>query len=187
MMRSAILIVCVALLAACSGQTATAPGTATPPPAAASQNGQPQATPPASGDTGGTGSAVVHVEVLGGKLAGTYDATSAKFDCNISPGGSGATFLDTTKTKGLSGLLYSSGEGGASPPKFYFQAQFADPAAGLLQQPAIEIDLATGGAKGHGTAKLEDKGATIKWTIEGAAADGTGIKATIECGPVDRR
>jgi hypothetical protein len=186
-MRSAILILFVALVAACSGQSTTAPATATPPPVGASDGGQPQATPGASVDTGGTGTAVVHVEVLNGTLAGTYDATSAKYDCNISPGGSGASFLDTAKTKGLSGLLYSSGEGGASPATFYFQAQFADPAAPLLQQPTIEIDLVTGGAKGHGTAKLEDKGATIKWTIEGAAADGTGIKTTIECGPVDRR
>ena len=91
-------------------------------------------------------------------------------------------------TKGLSGLLFSSAEGGASPTKFYFQAQFADPAAGLLQQPTLEIDLLIpSSAKGQGTAKLEDKGATIKWTIEGAAADGTGIKGTIDCGPVDRR
>jgi len=187
-MRSAILILFVALVAACSGQTATGPATATPPPPASSDSGQPEATPPASGDTGGTGSAVVHVQVLGGKLAGTYDATSAKFDCNISPGGSGATFLDPTKTKGLSGLIYSSAEGGANPAKIYFQAQFADPAAALLQQPALEIDtLISGSAKGHGTATLEDKGATIKWTVEGATADGIGIKATIECGPVDRR
>jgi hypothetical protein len=146
-------------------------------------------TPPATVDTGGgTGTAVAHVEVQGGKLAGTYDATSAKFDCNMSPGGSGATYLDTAKTKGLSGLLFSSGEGGPNPAKFYFQAQFADPAAGLLQQPTLEIDtLVAGSAKGHGTATLEDKGATIKWTVEGATADGTGLKGSIECGPVDRR
>jgi hypothetical protein len=187
-MRSAILIVFVALVAACSGQTATAPATATPPPPASSDSGQPEATPPASGDTGGTGSAVVHVEVLGGKLAGTYDGTSPKFDCNISPSGSGATFLDTTKTKGLSGLSFASAEGGAKTAKMYFQAQFGDPTAAFLQQPALEIDtLVSGSAKGHGTATLEDKGATIKWTVEGATADGTGIKASIECGPVDRR
>ena len=187
-MRSAILILCVALVAACSGQSATAPATATPPAAAASQGGQPEATPPASGDTGGGGTTVAHVEVQGGKLAGTYDGTSAKLDCNMSPDGSGATFLDTTVTKGLSGLLFSSAEGGAGPTTFYFQAQFADPAAALLQQPTLEIDLLVpSSAKGHGTAKLEDKGATIKWTIEGAAADGTGLKGTIECGPVDRR
>ena len=186
-MRSAILILFVALVTACSSQT-TAPGAATSPQAPASQGGQPQATPPASGDTGGAGSAVVHVEVVGGKLAGTYDATSAKFDCNISPGGSGATFLDTTKTKGLSGLDYASGQGGANPAKIYFQAQFGDPTAAFLQQPALEIDtLVSGATKGHGTATLEDKGATIKWTIEGATADAIGIKATIECGPVDRR
>ncbi len=186
-MRSVMLILFVGLVAACSAQT-TAPGAATSPQAPASQSGQPQATPPASVDAGGTGSAVAHVEVQGGKLAGTYDGTSAKLDCNISPGGSGATFLDTTKTKGLSGLLFSSGEGGVGPAKFYFQAQFADPAAGVLQQPTLDIDLLVpASAKGHGTAKLEDNGATIKWTIEGAAADGTGVKATIECGPVDRR
>ena len=186
-MRSAILILCLGLLAACSAQT-TAPGTANSSQAPAGQGGQSQATPPASVDTGGTGTAIVHVEVLGGKLAGTYDGASAKFDCSVSPGGSGATFLDTTKTKGLSGLSFASAEGGAKTAKMYFQALFGDPTAALLQQPALEIDtLVSGSAKGHGTATLEDKGATIKWTIEGAAADGTGIKATIECGPVDRR
>jgi hypothetical protein len=33
---------------------------------------------------------------------------------------------------------------------------------------------------------MEDKGATIKWTVDGTTADGVAIKASIECGPVDR-
>ncbi|MDQ6795834.1 MAG: hypothetical protein M3067_13655 [Chloroflexota bacterium] len=186
-MRSAILILCVGLVAACSGQT-TAPGTGSSSQAPASQGGQPQATPQASVAAGGSGTAIVHVEVLGGKLAGTYDATSAKYDCNNTPRGSGATYLDTTVTKGLSGVTFVTIVGGASPATFTFQADFADPAAGLLQQPSLVIDLIQpSSAKGHGTAKLEDKGATIKWTVDGATADGIGLKGSIECGPVDRR
>jgi hypothetical protein len=186
-MRSAVLILCLLLVAACGGQAGSAPAT-TPLGVASSPGVQPEATPPATIDTGGgTGTAVAHVEVQGGKLAGTYDATSAKLDCNMSAGGSGATYSDTSKTTGLAALLFTSGEGGASPAKFYFQTIFADPAAGF-NPPTLEIDtLVPSSTKGHGTAALEDKGATIKWTIEGAAADGTGIKATIECGPVDRR
>lgn len=184
-MRPATLILCVALVAACGGQGPAATG----PQAPASQGGQPQVTPiPPAVDPGGSGTAVAHVEVQGGPLAGTYDATSPKVDCNMSPGGSGATYSDTAKTKGFSGLTFVSGEGGASPAKLYFQANFADPAAGILQQPSLEIQTLEGVTpRGHGTAKLEDKGATIKWTIDGATADAVGIKATIECGPVDRR
>ena len=82
-------------------------------------------------------------------------------------------------------MTFISGEGGATPAKIYFQAYFGEVSA---SQPILEIstlDPAT--AKGKATAQLEDKGATIKWTLDGSTADGVTIKATIECGPVDRR
>lgn len=176
-MRRAILMLCVlsAAVAAC-GQGSSATGSQAP----ASQGGQPQATLP-----GGSGTAVAHLEVQGGPQAGTYDATGPKSDCNISANGSGATYGDTAKTEGLTGFLFSSGEGGASPAKFYFQVLFG---AITLSQATLEIStLDPTTANGSGTAVLDDKGATIKWTIAGTTKDGAKINATIECGPVDRR
>ena len=176
-MRRAILMLCVlfAAVAAC-GQGSSATGSQAP----ASQGGQPQATLP-----GGSGTAVAHLEVQGGPQAGTYDATGPKSDCNISASGSGATYGDTAKTEGLTGFLFSSGEGGASPAKFYFQVLFG---AVTLSQATLEIStLDPTTAVGSGTAVLDDKGATIKWTIAGTTKDGAKINATIECGPVDRR
>jgi hypothetical protein len=182
MYRRAALILCASLVAGCSAQPPAGGGsqgvaTQTPPIAASSEGANPA----------GTGTSVAHVEVASGKLAGTYDASGSKLDCNMSPGGSGATFSDLAKAKGFNGLTFTSAEGGSNPAKFYFQVGFADPTAGILQQPGLEVDTLTGAAKGHGTAKLEDKGGTIKWTFDGATADGIGVKATIECGPVDRR
>ena len=140
-------------------------------------------TPPPAAAGGNT--SIAHVEVGSGPQAGTYDATGPKIDCNTAKDGSGATYQDLTKTDGLSGLTFISGEGGATPAKIYFQAYFGEVSA---SQPILEIstlDPAT--AKGKATAQLEDKGATIKWTLDGSTADGVTIKATIECGPVDRR
>jgi hypothetical protein len=150
--------------------------------------GQPNDTPvPPAVEPGGAGTAIAHAEVASGPLAGTYDETSPKFDCNTSGDGSGATYLNLAKTEGLSGLTFVSGEGGGSPAAFYFQAIFADPAAGF-NPPVLEIQTLTGiDPRGSGTARLEDKGGTIKWSMDGTTADGIGIKATIECGPVDRR
>jgi hypothetical protein len=181
-MRRAILMLCVlfATVAAC-GQGSSATG----PQAPASQGGQPQATPTPTVGAGGSGTAVSHLEVQGGPQAGSYDATGPKSDCNMSATGSGATYGDTAKTEGLSLLMFSSGEGGASPAKFYFLVGFG---ATIMSQPVLEIStLDPTTANGSGTAVLDDKGATIKWTIAGTTKDGAKIKATIECGPVDRR
>jgi hypothetical protein len=186
MMRRAILVlsVLIALVAACGGQGAATTG----PGASVGPGGQPNDTPvPPAVEPGGAGTAIAHAEVASGPLAGTYDETSPKFDCNTSGDGSGATYLNLAKTEGLSGLTFVSGEGGGSPAAFYFQAIFADPAAGI-NPPVLEIQTLTGiDPRGSGTARLEDKGGTIKWSMDGTTADGIGIKATIECGPVDRR
>lgn len=189
-MRSATLVLCVVLVAACSGQGPAATGAqGTGTQATAGPGGGAQATPiPPAAEPGGSGTAVAHVEVASGDLAGTYDATGIKYDCNMRSDVSGATYLDLAKVKGLSGLTFVSGEPGGNVTKFYFQANFADPAAGFLQQPSLEIQTQDGVApRGKGSARLEDKGGTIKWTVDGTTADGIGLKGTIECGPVDRR
>lgn len=184
-MRPAILTMSIvfAFLTGCGGQGASTTG----PQATEGPGGQPNATPTAPPVVPGGGStSIAHVEVQGGPLAGTYDATGAKFDCNTAAGGSGATFLDMSAAEGkLSGLTFTSGEGGSNPAKFYFQALFGPVA---MSQPVLEImTLDPSNPRGSGTAQLEDKGATIKWTIDGTTADGVKVKATIECGPVDRR
>lgn len=181
-MRRVILILCAttALLAACGGQGAAPAGPQT-------SVGQAATPEPPAAEPGGEGTAIAHVEIASGPLAGTYDDTGAKVDCNMSGSASGATHVNLEETDGLRGLTFVAVEGGANPGKFYFQALFADPDAGLMQQPALEINLmdpAT--ASGSGTAQLEDKGGTIKWSVDGKTADGIGLKGSVECGPVDR-
>jgi hypothetical protein len=185
---SLTLFFSIAMLAACSsgGGATGSPGTGAQ--ATATDGSQPQDTTPtdtAGTGTAGTGTSVVHVEVTGGAQAGTYDSTGTKSDCNLSSSGGGATYEDTTKTDGVSGLVFSAIEGGTNPTKFYFQILFGAISA---QQATLEIstlDAAT--PDGTATASLEDKGATLKWTIDGTTKDNVAIKATIECGPVDRR
>ena len=183
-MRRLILILCAttALLAACGGGAGPSG-----PQASVGQGQQEETQAPPAAEPGGEGTAIAHVEIANGPLAGTYDDTSAKYDCNMSGSASGATHLNLEETDGLKGVTFVAVEGGANPAKFYFQALFADPDAGLLQQPALEINLldpAT--ASGSGTAQLEDKGGTIKWSVDGKTADGIGLKGSVECGPVDR-
>jgi hypothetical protein len=128
---------------------------------------------------------VVHVVVASGPQAGTYDSTGEKADCNTSAGGSGATFIDLNKAEGVSGLTFSSAQGGTSPTMFYFNVLFGAVSA---TQPVLEVStLDPSTPNGTGSASLEDKGATIKWSINATTKDGIGVTATIECGPVDRR
>jgi hypothetical protein len=178
---SLTLFLSVAMLAACGGAATTgSPGAGGQP--TATDGSQLQDTTPAG--TAGTGTAVVHVEVTGGAQAGTYDSTGTKADCNISATGSGATYADTTKTDGVSGFLFSAIEGGARPTKFYFQVLFGAITASQATLEISTLDPAT--PDGTATTQLEDKGETIKWSIDGMTKDNIAIKATIECGPVDR-
>jgi hypothetical protein len=127
---------------------------------------------------------MVHVVVASGPLAGTYDRTGIKYDCNTSATGSGATFLDMAGTEGLTSVTFTSGEGGTSVTKFFFNAIFG---AVATSREGLEISTLTpDSARGSGTATLQDSGSTIKWTIDGTTEDGVGVQATVECGPVDR-
>lgn len=132
----------------------------------------------------GANGAVVHVVVGSGPQAGTYDSSGAKADCNISPNGSGATYVDLNKPDGVDSVVFTAGQGGPAPTSFYFQVLFAPFS---LNQPTLEIDtLDPTSPKGSASVSVEDKGATIKWTIDGMTKDGVPVTATIECGPVDR-
>lgn len=176
------LAILAIVLAACGGPTPAAtqrPAGATQPPA-----GPTDAAPTSPPVIGGAGTAIAHVVVASGPLAGTYDGTGVKFDCNIAPSGSGATYGDDTATEGLTSLIFSSIGGGASSSTFYFQVIF-----GVFPDSQVEeiSTLDPASARGSGTATLTDSGATIKWAINGTSADGIGVQATVECGPVDRR
>jgi hypothetical protein len=191
MRSTTVLVIAIsALLAACSGGPAApvtqAPGQTASPGQPTASPGQPTASPgqPTSPPIVGGGS-VIHVVVASGPLAGTYDRTGIKYDCNTSATGSGATFLDMATTEGVSSLTFSSGVGGASVTSFYFNVIFGAPATST---DVLEIQtLVADSAQGSGTATLQDNGSTIKWTIDGTTEDGIGIQATVECGPVDRR
>jgi len=181
MKKAGSLAILAIVLAACGGPTpaASQPGSATQLPA-----GPTNATPTSPPVAAGAGTSI-HVVVASGPQAGTYDGTGVKLDCNTAVDGSGATYADTTKTEGVTALTFTSGEGGANPTKFYFQVLFG---VISLQQPFLEIStLDPAAPRGSGTATLQDNGATINWTINGTSADGFGVQATVECGPVDRR
>ncbi len=77
------------LLAACGGQAAPPTQQGGGPPATSGQ------TPaPPDGNGGGEGMVVATINVQSGPVAGSQEATGPKVDCNISPTGSGATYLD---------------------------------------------------------------------------------------------
>jgi hypothetical protein len=190
-------VAAVAVLAACGGGSPAAPGTPRP---AASTGGSAQSaatgpsqaaltTPPpapiaSAPAAGGTGS-VIHVVVGSGPQAGTYDASGLKSDCNIADDGSGASYSDMSKAEGVNTVVFTTASGGPAPKPFYFQVLFAPFS---LNQAGLEIStLDQSAPRGSGTASLEDKGSTIKWTIDGKTADNVPVTATIECGPVDRR
>jgi hypothetical protein len=184
------LLVC-AFVAACGGQAASnAPATNRPQATAA----VPVATavPPEETDddalpvtTGKGGTSIAHVEVGSGPLAGTYDATGEKLDCNLSSDASGATYQNLEFTDEFTGITIVVLDGGTAAPKISFQASFGP---SILEQTYLEINtLDPSKPEGQATARLEDKGATIKWTVEGVTGEGVPIKASVECGPVDRR
>jgi len=185
---SFVVVAALATLSACGGQSpaaSAAPGdtpvpgvTATPP------GGPTEAPPPTAAPPGGGSGSTIHVVVASGPQAGTYDASGIKYDCNTSGGGSGATYLNMAGTDGVTSLVFTSGEGGPNPAKFYFQLLFGAVSA---SQPTLQIStLDPTHPDGSGTASLQDNTSTIKWTIDGTTADGVDVSATVECGPVDR-
>lgn len=186
MRPSAVLLTgLLAIVAACGGQgTATTAPQATAPQATAPQGATPQATTDQGGvpqGTPGSGTVLIHLEVASGALKGTYDVTSTKSDCNWRPDISAATYSDLDKTTGLDGFRFVALLDAANSPTLELVATYAPYSR---QAPSLEID--TGSGQGTGTAQLEDKGATIKWTFDGMTVDGIGMKGSIECGPVDR-
>ncbi len=197
-MKPRSLAICaglITLVAACGGGAATssvAVSPATQSQAVAATQSAPgtqsaEATQQAGASNAaatGTGSKV-HLVVGSGPLAGTYDTSGPKTDCNISSTGSGATFVDVNATTGISSATFSAIEGGASPKAFYFQVLMAP--VTVLNAPEFSITTLTPSAtEGSGTASLTDNGATIIWSIDGTTKDNIPVTATIECGPVDR-
>ena len=195
MFRSTVMsMVLLALVAACGGGSPAA--TSAPPPATAAAPQASHAATPTQAPAGatpapvettpavvGNAGVVVHVVVGSGPHAGTYDSTGDKLDCKTGPSSSGATYEDPAKIDGVTGLTFAAAQGGTSPTQFFLQVLFG---ALTIHQDTAEIGtLDPSTPDGTGTATLEDKGATIKWTINGTTQDGVSLMATIECGPVD--
>lgn len=181
-------VVLALILAACGGAT-SAPADETDAPAATDAGDAPatdEGTMPTAGD-----GVNVHVVVDSGDLAGTYDATGEKVDCNLSDTGSGATLLDMDATDGVYSFTFSSAEGGSDPAMFLFDVGFAqgtsfneDP---LSDFPSLGFTTIQGAVSGEGTAHLTDNGDTISWSLDGTTEEGAHLAGTITCGPVDRR
>jgi hypothetical protein len=177
-----ILAACALALAACGSPAAEGDG----------PGADPEPTPQANDDNGDGGEdrpprdgfVSVRVEVDSGAYAGTHEVTDDLLDCNITSNGSGATYLDLDKHDGLWDVTFISDDPGDSPARFHFDAKFDQPEDMMESSPRLRIDTGVFGEEGCGTARLDDRGDSIVWTVEGTTDDGVGLRATIECGPL---
>lgn len=132
----------------------------------------------------------VHLEVTGGKHAGTYDAQMKDGGCSYGLAGDGSWgnqfSIDTKDANQFSSLQLvvpnsKAASGGTS--KFQLTAGFGP----IFGDGATSYDVNTStGSKGSGKVTVDDKGSTGKVTFDAKTADGVGLKGTIDCDAVLR-
>lgn len=135
----------------------------------------------------------VHLEVIGGLLPGSYDATMKDGGCSY--GLAGATAwgnqysVDAKDPKTFSSLqliVPDTKAAAAGTQVFELTAGFGP----LFGNGATRYDvntLPTAGAKsGSGTVSVDDKGKTGKVTFDVKTAEGVALKGTIVCNSVMR-
>ena len=131
----------------------------------------------------------VHLEVTGGKNAGTYDAEMKDGGCSYGLAGEGSWgnqfSIDTKDAKQFSSLQLivpnaKAAAGGTS--KFQLTAGFGP----IFGDGATSYDVNTSDRKGSGKVTVDDKGSTGTVTFDAKTADGVGLKGTIDCATVMR-
>lgn len=160
--------------------------------AADSAGAAPEGAPAAASSSGGSRGSV-HLEVVGGKNAGTYDVQMPDGGCSYGLAGDKAWgnqySIDTSDTKAFSSLqlVVPDAKAAASGTStFHITAGFGP----LFGQGNTEYDVNTlpdaSKKSGSGTVKVEDNGSTGKVTFDAKTADGVQLKGTIDCAAVTR-
>ena len=131
----------------------------------------------------------VHLEVTGGKHAGTYDAQMKDGGCSYGLAGDGSWgnqfSIDTKDANQFSSLQLvvpksKSAAGGTS--NFQLTAGFGP----IFGDGATSYDVNPSNGKGSGKVTVDDKGSTGTVSFDAKTADGVGLKGTIECDVVLR-
>jgi len=171
----------VSLAAACSKKGADADSAAS----AGGSGGTADVTEALSKDVKGK----VHLEVTGGKHAGTYDTQMKEGGCSYGLAGDGSWgnqfSIDTKDPNQFSSLQLivpnaKAASGGTS--KFQLTAGFGP----IFGEGATSYDVNPSEKKGSGKLTVDDKGSSGKVTFDAKTADGVGLKGTIECDVVIR-
>jgi hypothetical protein len=127
----------------------------------------------------------VHVVIIGGPNAGTYDGATNRSGCSAGltgPGSFGNQFsLPKEKDpKRFNSLQLNMPKANAAHD-FYLSVGF-----GPLLQRSAEYVVDTKKGKGSGTVSVADHGATAKVTFDAKTADGVKLTGTIDCHSVMR-
>ena len=131
----------------------------------------------------------VHLEVTGGKHAGTYDAQMKDGGCSYGLAGDGSWgnqfSIDTKDPNQFSSLqliVPNAKAASSGTSKFQLTAGFGP----IFGDGATSYDVNTSNSKGSGKVTVDDKGSTGKVTFDAKTADGVGLKGTIDCDVVIR-
>lgn len=135
----------------------------------------------------------VHLEVVGGPHAGTYDARMTSGGCSYGLAGTGSWgnqhSIDASDPKTFSSLqlIVPDAKGAASGTSvFKITAGFGP----IFGSGSTSYDIDTrpdaNPKGGSGRVTVDDRGSSGRVTFDGKTADGIGLKGTIDCRKVTR-
>ncbi len=176
----AVLMLAVALAACAKGKEAPAD-------AAKGQEAPSSAGGGAVSPSAGLGGGRMHLEILGGAHAGSFNGDMEAGGCMTGSAGPGSWHLlygggDPNDPKSLNSVTLDvpdpkAAGGGATP--FALQVFFG---SGDNTTGAVVNTLASGrGGLGKGTVKVDDRGQTATVTFDATAADGVRLQGTFDC------
>jgi hypothetical protein len=136
---------------------------------------------------------IVHLVVVGGTHAGTYDATGTRGGCSVGLSGPGSwgNQLSSPSDKDPSHfnslqLIIPNGKAAAAGAKELMLTVGFGP---LLQRSAeykVDTRAEAKARTGSGTVTVKDGGATARVTFSAKTADGVQLDGTIDCKTVTR-
>ena len=151
------------------------------------------ATPGAAASGTEQDNGTVHLEVVGGPHAGTYDARMTSGGCSYGLAGAGSWgnqhSIDSQDPKTFTSLqlIVPDAKAAASGTSAFLMTASFGPLFGA-GSTSYDIDTRPNTSKkqGSGTVTVDDKGTTGKVTFDGKTASGIGLKGTIDCRKVIR-
>jgi hypothetical protein len=142
----------------------------------------------ANTDAGTSAAAVIRASLVGGKAAGTYNATAAGVVCRVDSSAKdvwSVQFSDTTVKSGLSGVrvvIPDVRKASAGTSQFYLSLVIGS----FVQGTDYTIETRPSQSRrGGGTAVARATGGTARITVKGTTVDKVSVNVEVQCNRVE--